>query len=123
MLDRRGINALLYFFYLMCHGLINVFVSQILMYLRMCLANSAGVRPALESFHAMQAQAPLMAATLQALLRDQPGEKGPVGLYIGLIRQVLTAIGGMCLPYTNNYYYLFILLLFIYPVLYLVQEY
>ncbi len=61
----------------------------------MCLAYSTGVRPALESFSAMQAQAPLIAPTVQRLLRDHPGEKGPIGLYVGLIKQVLTAIGGM----------------------------
>ena len=68
----------------------------------MCLAYGAGVRPALESFAAMKAQAPVMADMVQHLLVDQSGEKGPVGLYIGLIREVLTAIGGRCLESVWN---------------------
>ena len=65
-----------------------------LVYLRQCLAASAGVEPDLESVNAMRDQAPIIARYVAKLLQEQPGEKGPIGVYINIIRQLLTAIGG-----------------------------
>ncbi len=64
------------------------------MYLRMCLAYNAGVIPDLESMLSMQEQAPAITSYVNSLLQSQPGEKGPVAIYISIIRQLLTAIGG-----------------------------
>ena len=66
---------------------------QTLMYLRMCLAYSAGVMPNLESMATMQQQAPYISKYVAGLVGKQD-EKGPISLYIGLIRQLLAAIGG-----------------------------
>lgn len=76
------------------------------MYLRTCLAYSAGVLPDIESTSAMQAQAPAIARYMETLLAGQTGDKSPVSIYMGIIRQLLTAIGGQyyrCL-YTFTFY-------------------
>lgn len=64
------------------------------MYLRMCLAYNAGVAPNLESMEAMKEQAPPMAKYVQQLLAERPDDKGPISVYIGIIRQLLTAFPG-----------------------------
>ena len=72
------------------------FSSQILMYLRMCLAHSAGATPNLDTITSMEEQAPLIAAYVRQLISDQPGDKSPVFVYIDIIKQLLNAIGGEC---------------------------
>ena len=72
------------------------------MYLRMCLAANAGMTPNLESMEAMKDQAPAMASFVQQLLSDQPDDKGPVSVYIGIIRQLLSAFPGNIAP-INHY--------------------
>lgn len=62
------------------------------MYLRMCLAHSAGLSPHVDSVASMQEQAPSIAAHVRQLLRDLPGDKGPVAVYISVIRQLLSAL-------------------------------
>ncbi len=64
------------------------------MYLRMCLAYNAGVTPNLETTNTMQEQAPSICQYVRKLLEEHPGEKGPISVYIGIIRQLLSAIGG-----------------------------
>jgi len=68
--------------------------GEILMYLRMCLAHSAGLEPDLESTSVMQEQAPAIAKYIHSEMTTKPGEKDPIGLYIGIIKQLLTVIGG-----------------------------
>ena len=64
------------------------------MYLRMCLAYSAGVMPHIENTAAMQEQAPPIGRYVNQLLDEQSGDKGPISTYISIIRQLLIAIGG-----------------------------
>ena len=64
------------------------------MYLRMCLAHSAGVAPNLDTVSSMEEQAPAIAAYVKQLICDHPGDKGPIALYIDIIKQLLNAIGG-----------------------------
>ena len=70
------------------------FDLQILMYLRMCLAYNAGVTPNLESTSTMQEQAPALTSYVNNLIEAQPGDKGPIAIYINIMKQLLTAIGG-----------------------------
>ena len=65
-----------------------------LMYLRMCLAYNAGLEPDLESTATMQAQSPAIAKFVEVLIQEQPGDKGPINLYITTLKQLLTVIGG-----------------------------
>ncbi len=64
------------------------------MYLRLCLAHSAGLTPALESVEAMREQAPLLSAHVRSLLQREPGDKGPIATYINIAKQLLNAIPG-----------------------------
>lgn len=64
------------------------------MYLRMCLANDAGVKPNLESLNSMQADSPIIAKHILSLLKADPSPTGPVQQYIDLIIRLLRAIGG-----------------------------
>ena len=67
---------------------------QILLYLRTCLAHSAGLKPDMESLATMKEQAPAISEHVQGLLRDHSSETGPVQLYVELIRKLLKAVGG-----------------------------
>ena len=73
------------------------------MYLRMCLAHSAGLTPYLDTIASMEEQAPSIAAYVRQLIQDQPGEKGPIAIYIGIIKQLLNAIGGMFTVWTDDF--------------------
>ncbi|XP_023933323.1 proteasome-associated protein ECM29 homolog [Lingula anatina] len=68
--------------------------GEILLYLRMCLAYSAGLVPDVESTVAMQRQSPAISRVIHQLLIDKPGDNGPVQVYIKLMKQLLSAIGG-----------------------------
>ena len=65
-----------------------------LMYLRMCLAYESGVEPMLESTTAMQEQAPVISKCVRRLMQQNPGDKGPISIYLRIIQQLLFAIGG-----------------------------
>ena len=66
---------------------------QVLVYLRQCLAYEAGVaQPSMASLSAMQEHAPALATYIQRQLVTQGTTKGPLTVYIGIVRQLLTAL-------------------------------
>lgn len=74
---------------------------QIVLYLRMCLAYSAGATPMSACLADMQDDAPAIGRYIHALLfsDQQPmGSKGaeanPVHVYMDLLQQLLSAVGG-----------------------------
>lgn len=78
-----------------------VVFPQIICYLRMCLAYSAGATPVSTRLGAMQDDAPAIGRYVQTLLSSehQPsGSKGaeanPVHVYVDLLQQLLSAGGG-----------------------------
>lgn len=78
--------------------------EEILMYLRMCLAHSAGATPVSHSNPMdMQDDAPAIGRYVQALLSAEPSPKGdqsnPVQVYMELLQQMLTAVGGIPVMY------------------------
>lgn len=75
--------------------------SQIVLYLRMCLAYSAGVTPLSSRLADMQDDAPAIGRYVQALLcsEHQPSvskgsESNPIHVYMDLLQQLLSAVGG-----------------------------
>lgn len=76
------------------------------MYLRMCLAHSAGATPTTRSLADMQDHAPAIGRYVQSLLASEApppsspspksGEANPVQVYMELLQQLLSAIGGGC---------------------------
>lgn len=76
-------------------------LSQIMLYLRMCLAHSAGAMPMSTRLSDMQDDAPAIGRYVHTLLfsDSQPsGSKGseanPVHVYMDLLQQLLSAVGG-----------------------------
>lgn len=74
---------------------------QILLYLRMCLASDAGVTLRSTNLADMQVDAPAIGHYIRTLLSsdEQPsGSKGaeanPVHIYMDLLQQLLSAVGG-----------------------------
>lgn len=68
---------------------------EILLYLRMCMAHSAGVIPAIDSIVEMQEQAPAIAPYVRRLLAETgPEGKNPVSIYLDITRQLLNALHG-----------------------------
>ena len=72
-----------------------------MLYLRMCLAYSAGTTPLSKNLVDMQDDAPAIGRYIHTLLASDPqplGSKGaesnPVHVYIDLLQQLLSAIGG-----------------------------
>ncbi|CAJ0940188.1 unnamed protein product [Ranitomeya imitator] len=80
---------------------------EIILYLRMCLAHSAGVDPTCQSLADMQDQAPalgryvrqLMSNDMSAADSSKDGDMNPVEMYISLIQQLLSAAGGLQVMY------------------------
>ncbi|XP_040273233.1 proteasome adapter and scaffold protein ECM29 [Bufo bufo] len=80
---------------------------EIILYLRMCLAHSAGVDPTCQSLADMQDQAPalrryvkeLMSKDVTALDPSKNGDLNPVEMYISLVQQLLSAAGGLQVMY------------------------
>jgi len=70
--------------------------AEILLYLRSCLAASAGLVPDMDGVAAMKEQAPQIAPYVQGLMVDHPTDRGPVQMYISLIQNLLKAVGGAC---------------------------
>ncbi|KAJ8000530.1 hypothetical protein DPEC_G00181070 [Dallia pectoralis] len=82
--------------------------GEIVLYLRMCLAHSAGATPLSKSLADMQDDAPAIGRYVQTLLSsDAPpssnGTKGaesnPVQVYMELLQQLLSAVGGVPVMY------------------------
>lgn len=72
-----------------------------MLYLRMCLAHSAGATPMSTRLSNMQDDAPAIGRYVHTLLSTEPqpsGSKGseanPVHIYMDLLQQLLSAVGG-----------------------------
>lgn len=72
-----------------------------MLYLRMCLAHSAGAMPMSTRLSDMQDDAPAIGRYVHTLLSSDPqpsGSKGseanPVHVYMDLLQQLLSAVGG-----------------------------
>ncbi|XP_041640941.1 proteasome adapter and scaffold protein ECM29 [Cheilinus undulatus] len=79
--------------------------AEIVLYLRMCLAHSAGATPMSTRLADMQDDAPAIGRYVQTLLlSDQPtvskgSEANPVHVYMDLLQQLLSAVGGIPVMY------------------------
>nr|XP_060618484.1 proteasome adapter and scaffold protein ECM29 isoform X1 [Anolis sagrei ordinatus] len=82
--------------------------GEIVLYLRMCLAHSAGVVPTSQSLADMQEdQAPAIGRYIRNLLSghvitsssSKGGESNPVQIYISLLQQLLSGVGGLAVMY------------------------
>ncbi|XP_065519681.1 proteasome adapter and scaffold protein ECM29 isoform X3 [Lathamus discolor] len=84
--------------------------GEIVLYLRMCLAHSAGVVPTSQSLADMQDQAPAIGRYIRNLMSgnhiplsssssSKSAETNPVHIYIGLLQQLLTNVGGLPVMY------------------------
>ncbi|XP_068278547.1 proteasome adapter and scaffold protein ECM29 isoform X3 [Nyctibius grandis] len=84
--------------------------GEIVLYLRMCLANSAGVVPTSQSLADMQDHAPAIGRYIRNLMSgnnisfsssssSKSAETNPVHLYIGLLQQLLACVGGLPVMY------------------------
>ena len=69
-----------------------------MMYLRMCLAHSAGATAVSQNMVDMQDDAPAIGRYILSLISAEPAPKGdeanPVQVYMDLLQQLLTAVGG-----------------------------
>lgn len=69
-----------------------------MMYLRMCLAHSAGATPISQNLIDMQDDAPAIGRYVHSLLSAEQSPKGdeanPVQVYMDLLQQLLSAVGG-----------------------------
>uniref|UniRef100_A0A672KLD7 Proteasome-associated protein ECM29 homolog n=1 Tax=Sinocyclocheilus grahami TaxID=75366 RepID=A0A672KLD7_SINGR len=81
--------------------------GEIVLYLRMCLAYSAGATSTSQSLMDMQDDAPLIGRYVQSLLFSEAssssatkgGEAHPVHVYMNLLQQLLSAVGGIPVMY------------------------
>ncbi|XP_038148704.1 proteasome adapter and scaffold protein ECM29 [Cyprinodon tularosa] len=77
--------------------------GEIMLYLRMCLAHSAGARPMSTRLLDMQDDAPAIGRYVHSLLSAEPVPKGleanPVHVYMDLLQQLLSAVGGIPVMY------------------------
>lgn len=82
--------------------------GEIVLYLRMCLAHSAGVVPTSQSLADMQDHAPAIGRYIRNLLSGhfitsssstKSGESNPVQIYISLLQQLLSGVGGLPVMY------------------------
>uniref|UniRef100_A0A8B9JQZ5 Ecm29 proteasome adaptor and scaffold n=1 Tax=Astyanax mexicanus TaxID=7994 RepID=A0A8B9JQZ5_ASTMX len=82
--------------------------QEIVLYLRMCLAHSAGATPTSQSLIDMQDDAPLIGCYVQSLLGNETpppsfglkgGDTSPVQVYMDLLQQLLSAVGGISVMY------------------------
>ncbi|KAM4708609.1 proteasome adapter and scaffold protein ECM29 [Discoglossus pictus] len=82
---------------------------EIILYLRMCLAHSAGVTPITQSIADMQDQAPALGRYIRELVSSsftspesssmKNGDTNPVEMYISLLHQLLSAAAGLPVMY------------------------
>jgi len=91
-----------------------------MLYLRMCLAYSAGATPISKIPADMQDDAPAIGRYVHTLLTSDPqplglkgGETNPVHIYMDLLQQLLSAIGGQETWRIYSLLYIIILLFFI----------
>lgn len=78
--------------------------TQIILYLRMCLAHSAGLDPTCQSLADMQDQAPAIGRYVRELMTNgftdlestysKIEDMNPVEMYISLMQQLLSSAGG-----------------------------
>ncbi|KFP77947.1 Proteasome-associated protein ECM29, partial [Acanthisitta chloris] len=82
--------------------------GEIVLYLRMCLAHSAGVVPTSQSLADMQDHAPAIGCYIRNLMSgnnisfsssSKSAETNPVHIYIGLLQQLLSGVGGLPVMY------------------------
>ncbi|KAJ7417539.1 proteasome-associated protein ECM29 isoform X2 [Willisornis vidua] len=86
--------------------------GEIVLYLRMCLAHSAGVMPTSQSLADMQDHAPAIGRYIRNLMSgnhisfsssssssSKSAETNPVHVYIGLLQQLLAGVGGLPVMY------------------------
>uniref|UniRef100_A0A8C5KUG8 Ecm29 proteasome adaptor and scaffold n=1 Tax=Jaculus jaculus TaxID=51337 RepID=A0A8C5KUG8_JACJA len=81
--------------------------GEIVLYLRMCLAHSAGVVPTSQSLADMQDHAPAIGRYIRTLMSSsqatasssKSGETNPIQIYIGLLQQLLAGVGGLPVMY------------------------
>ncbi|XP_043971020.1 proteasome adapter and scaffold protein ECM29 [Gambusia affinis] len=80
--------------------------GEIMLYLRMCLAHSAGARPMSTRLLDMQDDAPAIGRYVHTLLSAEPPlsapkglEGNPVHVYMDLLQQLLSAVGGIPVMY------------------------
>ncbi|KAM9449576.1 proteasome adapter and scaffold protein ECM29 [Clarias gariepinus] len=82
--------------------------EEIVLYLRMCLAHSAGATPASQSLIDMQDDAPVVGRYVRSLLATEVppsssapkgGDANPVQVYMDLLQQLLSAVGGIPVMY------------------------
>ncbi|POI34563.1 hypothetical protein CIB84_001685 [Bambusicola thoracicus] len=84
--------------------------GEIVLYLRMCLAHSAGVVPTSQSLADMQDHAPAIGRYIRNLMSgnhisfsstssSKNAETNPVQIYIGLLQQLLAGVGGLPVMY------------------------
>ncbi|XP_005814575.1 proteasome-associated protein ECM29 homolog [Xiphophorus maculatus] len=76
--------------------------GEIMLYLRMCLAHSAGARPMSTRLLDMQDDAPAIGRYIHTLLSAEPPkglEGNPVHVYMDLLQQLLSAVGGIPVMY------------------------
>ncbi|XP_062864223.1 proteasome adapter and scaffold protein ECM29 isoform X1 [Trichomycterus rosablanca] len=72
--------------------------EEIVLYLRTCLARSSGTTPASRSLADMQDDAPAIGRYVRSLLEEEPahtyGRANPVQVYLELLQQLVSAVGG-----------------------------
>uniref|UniRef100_A0AAQ5WZB0 Ecm29 proteasome adaptor and scaffold n=1 Tax=Amphiprion ocellaris TaxID=80972 RepID=A0AAQ5WZB0_AMPOC len=80
--------------------------GEIMLYLRMCLAHSAGATPMSTRLSDMQDDAPAIGRYVHTLLSSEPqpsvskgSEPNPVHVYMDLLQQLLSAVGGIPVMY------------------------
>ncbi|XP_029470526.1 proteasome adapter and scaffold protein ECM29 isoform X2 [Rhinatrema bivittatum] len=80
--------------------------GEIVLYLRMCLAHSAGAVPTSQNLADMQDHAPAIGRYIRNLMSGsfisssaKSGETNPVLIYVGLLQQLLSAVGGVPVMY------------------------
>nr|XP_033782200.1 proteasome adapter and scaffold protein ECM29 isoform X1 [Geotrypetes seraphini] len=81
--------------------------GEIVLYLRMCLAYSAGAVPTSQNLVDMQDHSPAIGRYIRNLMSDnfissssaKSAETNPVLIYIGFLQQLLSAVGGVSVMY------------------------
>ncbi|XP_063074333.1 proteasome adapter and scaffold protein ECM29 [Engraulis encrasicolus] len=77
--------------------------EEIMMYLRRCLAHSAGATPTAQTPVSQQDDSPAIGRYVQTLLSVEPPPKGdeanPVQVYMDLLQQLVAAVGGIPVMY------------------------
>lgn len=75
------------------------FYCQMVTYLRLCLAHSAGLKPTLESSEQTQEQAPTLSQYIRSLFQSKSVDRNPVQAYVDFVRMIVTSLSGKCLAH------------------------